>query len=150
MALVKCEECGKEISDKSTMCVNCGAPISIEDNMSNDGNNNSNCSKRNSISTIGCLIVFVVGVCIILSNTSIGEQFRLNGTYINKDSGDKIIIKGSNASMIIDGETYKFSSYEKYKESGIDKIDFKYNGEIKTCHYKADHISCYGYSYDKE
>jgi len=28
MALIKCSECGKEISDKAKMCVNCGNPIS--------------------------------------------------------------------------------------------------------------------------
>lgn len=29
MALIKCPECGKEISDKSQVCINCGYPISI-------------------------------------------------------------------------------------------------------------------------
>ena len=28
MALIKCEECGKEISDKAKSCPNCGCPIS--------------------------------------------------------------------------------------------------------------------------
>lgn len=27
MALIKCSECGKEISDKAKTCVNCGSPI---------------------------------------------------------------------------------------------------------------------------
>ena len=27
MALINCPECGKEISDKSKMCINCGFPI---------------------------------------------------------------------------------------------------------------------------
>jgi len=27
MALIKCEECGKEVSDRATTCVNCGCPI---------------------------------------------------------------------------------------------------------------------------
>lgn len=27
MALIKCKECGKEISDKATACPNCGCPI---------------------------------------------------------------------------------------------------------------------------
>ena len=27
MALIKCNECGKEISDKAEICVNCGNPI---------------------------------------------------------------------------------------------------------------------------
>lgn len=30
MALIKCNECGKEISDKAKVCVNCGCPITIE------------------------------------------------------------------------------------------------------------------------
>ena len=28
MALIKCSECGKEISDKATACVHCGCPVS--------------------------------------------------------------------------------------------------------------------------
>lgn len=28
MALIKCPECGKEVSDKSTNCIHCGFPIS--------------------------------------------------------------------------------------------------------------------------
>ena len=27
MALIKCNECGKEISDKADVCINCGNPI---------------------------------------------------------------------------------------------------------------------------
>lgn len=28
MSLIKCSECGKEISDKASVCINCGCPIS--------------------------------------------------------------------------------------------------------------------------
>ena len=28
MALIKCPECGKEISDKAVACINCGCPVS--------------------------------------------------------------------------------------------------------------------------
>lgn len=31
MALIKCPECGKEISDKATVCPNCGMPLRQED-----------------------------------------------------------------------------------------------------------------------
>ena len=31
MAMIKCPECGKEISDKSLMCMNCGCPIKKDD-----------------------------------------------------------------------------------------------------------------------
>ena len=30
MAFVKCPECGKEISDKATVCIHCGCPIEKE------------------------------------------------------------------------------------------------------------------------
>ena len=30
MALILCEECGKEVSDKAAACPNCGAPIALE------------------------------------------------------------------------------------------------------------------------
>ena len=29
MALIKCPECGKEISDKATNCIHCGYPLSL-------------------------------------------------------------------------------------------------------------------------
>ena len=32
MALIKCPECGKEISDKSKICIHCGYPISEHEN----------------------------------------------------------------------------------------------------------------------
>lgn len=31
MALIKCPECGKEISDKAPACPNCGIPLRLED-----------------------------------------------------------------------------------------------------------------------
>jgi RNA polymerase subunit RPABC4/transcription elongation factor Spt4 len=30
MALIKCAECGKEVSDKAPNCPNCGAPIAVQ------------------------------------------------------------------------------------------------------------------------
>ena len=30
MALIKCPECGKEISDKSNQCIHCGYPLIIK------------------------------------------------------------------------------------------------------------------------
>ena len=40
MALIKCAECGKEISDKAAACVHCGCPISVstQANSANTGN----------------------------------------------------------------------------------------------------------------
>ena len=31
MAMIKCKECGKDISDTAKICVNCGAPLKKDD-----------------------------------------------------------------------------------------------------------------------
>ena len=41
MALIKCPECGKEISDKATTCPNCGYPIQPENNTKREEIENS-------------------------------------------------------------------------------------------------------------
>lgn len=41
MALIKCVECGKEISDKSEICVHCGCPTGMS--IKNPGKNSSCC-----------------------------------------------------------------------------------------------------------
>lgn len=36
MALIKCPECGKEISDKAIMCINCGYPLNSLENKTDE------------------------------------------------------------------------------------------------------------------
>ena len=55
MALIKCGECGKEISDKATTCIHCGCPIEEKENkiicsfcgkvLSDDARTCPNCGK---------------------------------------------------------------------------------------------------------
>lgn len=49
MALICCPECGKEISDKSTMCIHCGYPIASEQISSKKHNTSSNLVFLNKI-----------------------------------------------------------------------------------------------------
>lgn len=43
MALIKCPECGREISDKSKHCINCGFPLNeIEENINSTDRNTNN------------------------------------------------------------------------------------------------------------
>jgi uncharacterized membrane protein YvbJ len=44
MALINCPECGREISDKATVCPHCGVVI----NSTSDGNQNSQSNQMNS------------------------------------------------------------------------------------------------------
>lgn len=52
MALIKCNECGKEISDTLNTCPNCGIEIKTKKNVVKDNNN-----KRFDILEIGIIIV---------------------------------------------------------------------------------------------
>ena len=57
MSLIKCSECGKEISDKASSCPQCGCPINIIQNKTNENitspieNNNINNNAMISEST---------------------------------------------------------------------------------------------------
>ena len=62
MAIIKCSECGKEVSDKSHVCIHCGNPISEERiNIVSNSNNspieekskNVNIKKKSSKTTNG-------------------------------------------------------------------------------------------------
>jgi hypothetical protein len=37
MALIKCSECGKDVSDKAAACPNCGAPLSTSSGRASQG-----------------------------------------------------------------------------------------------------------------
>lgn len=82
MALIKCKECGKEVSDKATKCVHCGAPIEIEVNktcpdcgkqytgdkclncgyVANKANNNDSNKSSNGFGSVILAIFFVLGM----------------------------------------------------------------------------------------
>jgi Primosomal protein N'' (replication factor Y) - superfamily II helicase len=63
MSLIKCHECGKEISDKADKCPNCGAPVIIENNSILSGP--PNIPKPNKKRKVGCLIFIVIFVCVL-------------------------------------------------------------------------------------
>lgn len=71
MALIKCQECGKEISDSAKICPNCGY------------RNNSRNGKRNFI--IGIIIAFII----IIIGVIIGILIKMNNIQNNveKDGG---------------------------------------------------------------
>ncbi len=73
MALIKCPECGKEISDKAKTCPNCGSPVLAEQPKENNVNSSSSSKpKKNSklgvvalvLSILGCS--FVIGVILAI------------------------------------------------------------------------------------
>ncbi len=82
MPMIKCPECGKEISDKAAACPNCGCPIKksnaefIKQNTEEMWEKDDNCvSNEESPVSIISLVCYVSGV--IFSFINIGIAFAL-------------------------------------------------------------------------
>lgn len=79
MALVKCRECGKEISDKADVCVHCGMEQGATINQKKQGNWIGWFIKRNIISFI--LIVF--GAIVIIGGQNTYGYYEPDRTIIS-------------------------------------------------------------------
>jgi hypothetical protein len=96
MALIKCEECGKEISNKASSCPHCGVPLQ------NQAESNSNesisvttteeaSSKFFMMMIVAALFVFAFGMLRIYTGSGIGmkivtkDSFSFSDTFVNLD-----------------------------------------------------------------
>lgn len=61
MALIKCPECGQQISDKANVCPNCGHPIAYE----NAKENMNSFFKQKWVKAVGIIIAIVIIIRII-------------------------------------------------------------------------------------
>ena len=68
MPLIKCQECGKEISDQATACPNCGAPTKCGAKRQKKERR----KWRGNVQGAGCLIMILA---LILGFTIIGAPF---------------------------------------------------------------------------
>lgn len=65
MALIKCPECGKEISDTATTCPNCGYPLRVQPNNNFEESRQKTFNggkKATVIGILGVVFGFVLGV----------------------------------------------------------------------------------------
>lgn len=69
MALIKCKECGKEISDKATACIHCGCLIEI------NGKNNIKADKNKSVIYILMSIVIMIIIFLFILETTYDNFF---------------------------------------------------------------------------
>ena len=99
MALIKCPECGKEISDKASACIHCGYPISnIIENETKDNiqdeiifkNNKSNKILYISL-VVAAIIIFILTICLIPKDEKKQEEDH-NEEYSTEIKSDKLII----------------------------------------------------------
>ena len=65
MALIKCTECGRTVSDKAASCVGCGAPLERHTEVSQKplpASAPPPTRKQLLVRTLLCVVVFVLGV----------------------------------------------------------------------------------------
>ena len=119
MGLIKCPECGKEISDKAQSCPNCGCPLQeatnndIKRGVENYGTWDNAQNKKPKQKTHGCLIAFLVTILAILL---FGVLIAIGATIAEKKA-DKVSNSNDSAKKEIESDTQIYAGTEA--ESGI-------------------------------
>ena len=125
MAIIKCPECGKEISDKANICPNCAYPL----------NSTEPQKKLIQNTAIQVLIAIPIGIFILIMIILINSESSLNKSSNNDyvmtifdDNGKRDIY--SNDFSLIEEETTGINQNGIYTITGKVKqnIDGNYNG----------------------
>lgn len=139
MALINCYECGKQISDKALSCPNCGAPVLIDNNASEDNNSytvyfdgfeNRNC--YNLYRTKMCFYISKIYGCYkdieleINTNTPC-ELF--NG--ISKQATDYLLVS-----------LFQFKCKLRIEQSKVNNIDYQLDQRIKEVYEDSLVLKC--------
>lgn len=103
MALIKCKECGHEVSDRASECPNCGCPIQREDNPSIKETNVEPQAEKKGNSKKWTLLAVLL--CLVLGG----------GYY----AYTKFFIGGSNKDAIVELTPEFIAAIEKYDQLGI-------------------------------
>ena len=94
MALIKCKECGKEISDKATTCPNCGCPVELDEKVVQPLQQpNLNTQAQQPVKRKkghGCLITIIVFIAIMVV-FSIAVSFGVKDVQKNPQKYDDSI-----------------------------------------------------------
>lgn len=127
MALIKCSECGKEISDKAKICPNCSYPLKKEKVKANAKANGKKLlleTKKVSPKIIKVLIAFCIIAFVITSAKLVYQRFE----YQQKKKHEQDIISkyvGGDLTSIINKE-WK-TEHNEYYETYVFKDDYSCN-----------------------
>lgn len=152
MAMIKCKECGKEVSDKAKTCIHCGCPVN-ESNAKKDNITintiSSKLSEKKVIFVIGFIVVALLVVIIskLSDNSStinIVGNWECDYTDSNLTSNNKKIEYRFRTGNSATSKITKYGIGYKYgaEESKTYKCSYKFrnnNAEIKiSCNYGDD------------
>ena len=110
MALIKCKECGHEVSDKASACPNCGCPLNTDSSNQNESNESFSRKKR------WLWILSTVFLCLLC-----GVGYYTYANFFNKETkAEKLIInKEVEKEDIVELTPDFIRAIEKYDELGI-------------------------------
>jgi len=106
MALIKCPECGKEISDQSRECVACGYPISpiSEQSVSKAATNQSTNQIKEKNQVAGCVGSVVIILIIAIIIYFVGSAIFSN---INNNQSNRTSVTLSEYNQVRTGMSYR-------------------------------------------
>ena len=89
MALVRCPDCGKEVSTRASSCPNCGGPVAAEENKDKEIKVITEHTSK-SLKGQSCLsgVLFLLGVLFIV--VGIPERYRISGASLDRDAPDML------------------------------------------------------------
>ena len=96
MALIKCKECGHDISDKATTCPKCGCPIDNQSNGLNVNIHKQNGSGRKWIIAVLSIIVLIAAVAIafyVFSSENSNNDSEMMAPQITADADGFIVLE---------------------------------------------------------
>ena len=157
MSLVKCGECGKEVSDKITKCVHCGATISrpmfcsecgveIKPGQAECPNCGNKVKKVLNLSLkqfaiIGAIVVIIVIIIAFASNSKLDlhevyNKIGANSTYCRVTSDGSTLIIDTNPNNIDDYFSYTATKCVKDANEalGFTEALFTRMGQIGRAH----------------
>ena len=120
MALIKCEECGHEISDKATFCPNCGCPrgndVSELKQQESSLSQRRNGINKSYIIVIAVVIIIGLFLCVFFTNNLLPTETRteaVQDSLENIEGQDKALVVPQNATT---------NPEEHEKDEVLDKV----------------------------
>ena len=133
MTLIRCRECGQEISNEAQTCVHCGCSI---DNKTNNNSSFKNMGTTNKVIYISIGIVLLIGLIIIIKNAS-KSKIDVQGTsmyeylLIEEKYGQDIDFSGvTSGANCFTGKQTKTVKTKKYGDVTIEFSYCKSNDSI--------------------
>lgn len=120
MALTKCTECGKEISEKATVCPNCGAPIGFNEPTPKKTMPVKEKKKGSCLKTVlGVLIAFIV-ILFLIGSCGSDEEVK----DVTSESSNNAKIQ-EDIDTNVEKTTFQVGEVAEYKDVQVSVLSYE-------------------------